>query len=82
MVTLTSAHLSNKINKICLLLLYILYFIEDQKDSPAELAFKYAIYKINRDQEVKVLKVMLSYFYICYHLFVLSIKTKIYYPLN
>ena len=26
--------------------------LEDQKDSPAELAFKYAIYKINRDQEV------------------------------
>ena len=26
---------------------------EDQKDSPAELAFKYAIYKINRDQEVR-----------------------------
>lgn len=28
-------------------------FSEDQKDSPAELAFKYAIYKINRDQEVR-----------------------------
>ena len=28
-------------------------FTEDQKDSPAELAFKYAIYKINRDQEVR-----------------------------
>ena len=33
----------------------IFNFLEDQKDSPAELAFKYAIYKINRDQEVRYL---------------------------
>ncbi|XP_032687001.1 glutamate receptor ionotropic, kainate 1-like [Odontomachus brunneus] len=25
-------------------------FTEDQKDSPSELAFKYAIYKINKDK--------------------------------
>ena len=31
----------------------VFLFTEDQKDSPAELAFKYAIYKINRDQEVR-----------------------------
>ena len=53
---------SHKVNKI-ILLLHIFYFIEDQKDSPAELAFKYAIYKINRDQEVKVTKVVLSYYF-------------------
>ena len=29
-----------------------LFFAEDQKDSPTELAFKYAVFRINKDKEV------------------------------